>query len=167
MKKRDGYIDARPWLVVQAPDGRAEIHYDRGEPGLVILEEGRYWREKDAVTHRDAYNRRRAAEKRSDAVGPGEAVRATISAVPPTESTEDVAVLGYPVVEMLEELLEKARRGEFRAAAVALVHIDGGTSDRWAYGRGRVLTSLVGAIRLMEARFLTGLVEKTNPGSPE
>ncbi|HAM58571.1 MAG TPA: hypothetical protein DCQ64_25430 [Candidatus Rokubacteria bacterium] len=67
MKKRDGYVDARPWLVVQASDGRAEIEYDRGQPGLVILEAGRYWQESDARTHRDRYNREREA---------GEAARA-------------------------------------------------------------------------------------------
>lgn len=71
MKKRDGYVDARPWLVVQASDGRAEVHYDRGEPGLVILEDGRYWRQADAVTHRDSYNRRREAGEESRAAGQG------------------------------------------------------------------------------------------------
>lgn len=90
-----------------------------------------------------------------------------ISAVPPTESTEDVVALGYPVVQMLEELLEEARRGKFRACAVALVYLDGATTDRWAYGRGLMRTSLVGAIRLMEARLLSGMVEETNPGSAE
>lgn len=71
MKKRDGYVDARPWLVVQASDGLAEVLYDRGQPGLVILEGGRYWQESDAITHRDAYNRRRAAGEEERAAGQG------------------------------------------------------------------------------------------------
>jgi hypothetical protein len=71
MKKRDGYIDARPWLVVQDSDGRAEVLFDRGQPGLVILEAGRYWQEADAITHRDVYNRKREAGEERRAAGQG------------------------------------------------------------------------------------------------
>jgi hypothetical protein len=72
VKKRDGYVDARPWLVIRASDGRAEVEYDRGFAGLDILPEGRHWREQDARDHRDAYNRKRGAAEAERAKSQGE-----------------------------------------------------------------------------------------------
>lgn len=72
MTKRDGRVDARPYLVVLASDGRAEVEYDRGYPGLTILPGGRYWTETDARTHRDRYNRERAEAEAGRAKSQGE-----------------------------------------------------------------------------------------------
>ncbi len=72
MTKRDGRVDARPYLVVLASDGRAEVEYDRGYPGMVILPGGRYWQESDARHHRDTYNRGREEAEAGRAKGQGE-----------------------------------------------------------------------------------------------
>ena len=81
----------------------------------------------------------------------------------PSVPGDDVSSLNRIVVELLEELLEEARAGAIRGCAVAIVHAEGATSDRWASGAGMVTASMVGAIEIMSHRYTGHAVERSNP----
>jgi len=52
------------------------------------------------------------------------------------------------VVEMLEELLDQARRGEIAGLAAAWVNSNGGTTTNWASGRAEAAHMLASVTRL-------------------
>ncbi len=61
--------DRRPWLVVRTSDGRAEVVFDRDQPGLDVLPGGRYRARAEADLHRDLHNRGTSSRKEVAARG--------------------------------------------------------------------------------------------------
>lgn len=56
------------------------------------------------------------------------------------------------VVELLEEALAEARRGEFLGAALILWHPAGESSNRWAITPGIHVATMVGSTTLLAMR---------------
>jgi hypothetical protein len=65
-----------------------------------------------------------------------------------------------PIVAMLESLLERAKGGELKFVAVAVVGADSNAFSAWtpAELEGAELTTAIGAVSFMHARFLDSAV---------
>lgn len=57
------------------------------------------------------------------------------------------------VVERLEWLLERAKRGEIRCLGFAVVNLEGTTGDGWAPGRGPYSHELMASITDLQFRY--------------
>jgi hypothetical protein len=73
-------------------------------------------------------------------------------ATPEQPSTPQAPTVTASVVELLEDLLAEAKRGEIRAIAVALVHDDGAPADTWAGEGGMGGHMLTAAATYLVAR---------------
>ena len=80
-----------------------------------------------------------------------------ITEAPPPE--DNVYSLNPQLIEFLEELLTEARDCSIRSVAVAIEHMDGTTSDRWATGKYSYPVHLLGAVQLMQHRLAKRIVE--------
>lgn len=80
-----------------------------------------------------------------------------ITEAPPPE--DNVHSLDPQLIEFLEELLAEARDGNIRSVAVAIEHMDGTTSDRWATGKYAYPVRLLGAAQLMQHRLAKRVIE--------
>lgn len=80
-----------------------------------------------------------------------------ITEAPPPE--DNVYPLNPQLIGFLEELLAEARDGNIRSVAVAIEHMDGTTSDRWATGKYAYPVRLLGAAQLMQHRLAKRIVE--------
>ena len=81
-----------------------------------------------------------------------------ITEAPPPDS-DNAHSLNPQLIEFLEELLAEARDGSIRSVAVAIEHMDGTTSDRWANGMYAYTVRLLGAAQLMQHRLAKRIVE--------
>lgn len=63
------------------------------------------------------------------------------------------------IIRKLEELLERARAGEFSAISFAAQNVNGNTSSLWHLGDGGHFSTLLGAIEQSKHRLLNESAE--------
>lgn len=72
------------------------------------------------------------------------------------------------VIDMLETLLDRARRGDVQGLAAAWINGDGSTASNWAGGQQYGCSLLLGALGMLETEYAeTALAARSQPIWPK